>query len=329
MAWPGLLRAMLRRLSGRPSGAGSEEKAAADPLTRVSALWADRAAESEDCPALPGVWTSHPVVRAAMNRRISGRGDVEWLAWAKQAFLPEPVGRALSLGCGGGQVEREAITLGLCREIEGVDVSGGAIELARQRAEAAGLAGISYRVADLNSILLPSARYDLVIVKQALHHIQALGHVLDQVKGSLRPGGWFLVNEYIGPSRFQWTDLQMEIMNQLLACLPERLRRLGEAVRERLERATPEQIGAHDPSEAVCSAEIVPLVEARFEVVARRDFGGTLLNPMLEGVITNFDVADENDAAMLRLLIAFEDILLERGVLTSDFAVLVVRPRVS
>ena len=303
-------------------------QAPADATAQVSQFWAARAAETGDCPALPGIWTWHPVVRAGMNRRISGRGDMEWLAWVQAAFFPEPVGRALSLGCGGGQLEREAISLRLCRAVEGVDVSEGAVALARQRAADAGLPGITYRVADLNQVELPAGTYDLVMVKQSLHHVSRLEHVLDQVLRSLRPRGWLLVNEFVGPSRFQWTETQLSIINQLLPLLPERLRRVGGpqgAVRERVDPAPIEQLLAQDPSEAVRSSEILSLVEQRFEVLVRRDFGGTLLNPMLEGIAPNFSPESEEDTAILQLLILTEDLLIERKAIPSDFTLLVTR----
>lgn len=322
------MRRVLGRLRRLVSRRGRTSEMPADATAQVSQFWAARAAETADCPALPGIWTWHPVVRAAMNRRISGRGEMEWLAWVQAAFFPEPVGGALSLGCGGGQLEREAISLGLCRAVVGVDVSEGAVELARQRAADAGLTGITYQVADLNQVQLPPETYDLVMVKQSLHHVSGLEHVLDQVLRTLRPRGWFLVNEFVGPSRFQWTETQLSIINQLLPLLPERLRRVGGPegpVRERVDPTPMEQLLAQDPSEAVRSSDILPLVERRFEIVGRRDFGGTLLNPMLEGIAPNFSVESEEDTAILGLLILTEDLLLERKAIPSDFTVLVTR----
>jgi len=320
------MRGLLERIRRPVLGRASHQRDPGDPLSRVASLWADHAAETADCPALPGIWTWHPVVRGAMNRRITGREDVQWLAWAKESFFPQPVEHALSLGCGGGHVEREAIGLGLCRNIQGVDLSPGAIGLAKQRAAEAGITNIEYRVADVNQIELPPNTYDLVIVKQSLHHIDNLEHVLDQIASSLRRPGWFLLNEYVGPSRFQWTEHQLAIANQLLALLPERLRRVGGPegpVRDRVERPSLAEMMAQDPSEAARSAEILPLVEARFEVVSRRDFGGTLLNPMLEGIVPNFAPDSEEEVALLRLLITIEDLLLANHVLPSDFVVLV------
>jgi hypothetical protein len=113
--------------------------------------------------------------------------------------------------------------------------------------------------------------------------------------------------------------------------LPESLRRVdgpeGE-VRHVVTRASAEEIAEDDPSEAVRSAEILPLLEERFEIVARWDLGGTLLNPLLEGIAPRFDPEDEGHCALLRMLCACESAMLAHGLLSSDFVVLVARPRI-
>ena len=319
------MRELIRRLFHRSDPGRDRAGGACKESSRVSELWADLAAHTSDCPALPGTWTSHPVVRAAMNQRLSGRPDLEWLTWVKDSFFREPVTSALSLGCGGGYLEREAIRVAICRRILGIDVSAGAIRLAEERAAACGMTDITYRVADVNRVELPRGAYDLVLAKQSLHHLESLEHALDQVRLSLRQGGWFVINEYVGPARFQWPVDLLEIMDQLLAALPVRLRTVGSAVREQVERVPAEEIAAHDPSEAVRSDEIIRLVEERFEVLERRELGGTLLNPLLQGIVANFRIEDEDEVAMLRLLIAVETILLRRRVIPSDYVVLVTR----
>ena len=290
--------------------------------------WDRTVAEIGDGPAFPGCWTAHPVVRAAVMRRMTGHSAPEWIEWVKDRFLPDGVGRALSIGCSSGFSDRTAVTVGLCRAMDCLDVSPGAIALAEERARAAGLSGLSYRVADVNGEQLPPETYDLVLFAQSLHHMEALEHVLDQVRRTLRSRGWLVLNEYIGPSRLQWTDEQLAIVNELLAVLPERLRQLGGPggeVRHRIGRVPLGDFAVGDPSEAVRSAEIVPLVSERFEVVERRDFGGTILYPLLYRLTDNFDPANETENAILRLLIAFEDLVLAQRILPSDFTLIVAR----
>jgi SAM-dependent methyltransferase len=299
-------------------------------LARTAEVWGKMAAQAEDVPWIPGGWTSHPQVRAYMNRLISGDPDLEWLSWVKKQFLPNGVDLALSLGCGGGYTEREARRIGLCQRIEGIDVSEEALRTARRLAEKHGLSGMEYRRVNLEEVSLAPQRYDAVIAKASLHHLRNLERALAEVEKALRPRGWFLVNEYVGPSRFQWTDEQLQYVNELLAQLPERYRREGGPegpIRQHVGRPDAARIEATDPSEAIRSAEILPLLEARFEIAARRDFGGTLLQTLLSGIVANFDPEKEEDRARLDLVIHGEETLLREKALPSDFVVVVARKR--
>jgi SAM-dependent methyltransferase len=188
---------------------------------------------------------------------------------------------------------------------------------------------IHYAVADLNAIDLPAATYDLVIAGQSLHHVEALERLLDTIAASLTDDGIFLVQEYVGPSRFQMDARAVELVNQLLQLLPEELVQepaTGEP-RRRFERPSAEDVAAVDPSEAIRSGEIVPLVTERFEILYRADFGGTLLHLGLGEIIANFDPYDPKDVALLELMSLFEDTLVDEGVLASDFTYIVARRR--
>src|SRR5262249_27031539 len=137
-----------------------------------------------------------------------------------------PVDRALSLGCGGGNLERALIQLGAAKTIDAYDASPESIRLAEELAAKENLADrLHYRVADINRIQLPPATYDFVVAKMSLHHFEDLDHVYTQVKRSLKPGGVLMFNEFVGPTRFQWTDRQLEVVNEILRSLPRRLRK--------------------------------------------------------------------------------------------------------
>ena len=82
-----------------------------------------------------------------------------------------------------------------------------------------------------------------------------------------------------------------------------------------------------DPSEAICSDRIEAAVRRHFEVVTQRNYGGTLLNPLLEHIVANFSPDREEDVTILRLLIYVETVLIREDVLGSDFAVFVMRKK--
>jgi SAM-dependent methyltransferase len=297
----------------------------------TSELWGQKARERAEGDAWRyRYWQAHPVTVRHINRRITGEQDEGWLSFTKRRFLPEGGERGLSLGCGHGWTEREAIRLGLARGFDAVDLSDEALGVARGLAAEQGLGdSIEYGQADINTIELQPGAYDVVIAAMVLHHVEALEHLLDQVARSLGPGGIFVVNEYIGPARFQWLDKTQDLMNRILETLPVEMRvnPTNDFVKEHFERTPAEEIARVDPSESIRSDEIVATLESRFEVLYRADFGGTLLQFLLADIAANFHEDDPKDVALLDLMSLFEEVLVTERVLPSDFAFFVLTSR--
>jgi SAM-dependent methyltransferase len=311
-----------------PTNEPDETQVAPSAEAITSELWGRKArekVESDDWRCF--YWQSHPLTMRHINRLVSGNDDEGWLAFTKQRFLPEELERGLSLGCGSGRLERDAIALGVCRTFDAVDISEDALEAAAGAAEQAGIGEqIDYRQADLNTVQLAPAAYDVVFAIQVLHHVDALEHLLDEVKSSLRPGGLLVVNEYIGPARFQWLDKTEALMNRILELLPHdyKVNPKNGFVKERIDRAPADEIARFDPSESIRSDEIVTTLESRFDVLYRADFGGTLLQFLLADIAANFREDDPKDAALVNLMSLFEEVLIAERVLPSDFAFFVL-----
>lgn len=275
-------------------------------------------------------WLEHPAVQRRLNEKASGDAAQDcyrfFLELLRQQGVSLPVERALTLGCGDGQLERGLAKYGFCRLHDACDLAEAAIQRAMTTAAAVGLEDVHYFTADLNRLVLPEAAYDAVLGVSSVHHVARLEHLFEQVHKALRPGAFFFLNEFVGPTRFQWTDRQTSCADHLLWLLPEHLKVLADGkIKERIFRPTPEEVAAADPSEAVRSAEIAPLLERYFEVVERRDVGGTILHPLLEGIVRNFDPRQPEGMRWLQLLFDAEDALLASGEITSDFTVIVAR----
>ena len=291
----------------------------------------DRAVASRESKAVKG-WLDWEFIEVEHVRpQVSGNKSVYYLQHFTTRHLPRiPVDQALSLGCGGGNLERALVQLGIASRIDACDASPESIRLARELAEQAGLSNVlHYAVADVTNLELPERRYDFVVAKMALHHFSNLNHVYAQVRQSLKPGGVFMFNEYVGPNRFQWTDRQLDLANRILELLPERFR-LSALTGKRLDniaRPAIEEMIAADPTEAVNSSDILPLLSRHFEVLELRRYGGTLLHLVLNDLMANFDVTDDAQASLLRMIFLYEQTLMEFRVLDSDFAYVVAQPR--
>lgn len=293
----------------------------------VQQVWAERAQQRSAPQPVVTAWTDSPIIdRLYINRTISGDPDVNWVTWVVRNFLPRRIEQSLTLGCGHGPLERQGVELDFAARFTAIDVAPGAIEIARRLAAEAGCAArIDYRVADLNTHRLPRAAYGAVFFPQSLHHIEALERLLDDVAAALVPDGILVLNEYVGPTRFQWSARQLAHAQRLLETLPERYRISQRTGKPKLRIAAPTmaQMLVDDPSEAVRSHAILPAVAARFTTIARVDFGGTVLMPLLEDIAGNFDPAQPEDVERLLALCAEEQRLIQSGALPSDFTLLV------
>lgn len=312
------------------SFAARSERIGRSGKDRVETVWSED--EDERVEQTGWYWMAHPLVRERLNRLASG--DPMSDAYDRLAMIvrgsgsPLPIGNALSLGCGFGALERDLVVRDIVDRIEGTDIATGAISEARRRATEAGLARITYRVADLDRERLRRDAFDVVFGHQSIHHVEALERLFEQVSAALRPNGLFHLHEFIGPTRFQWTDEQLALVNDFLSSLPEPLRRLPSGDAKPFQtRPTIDAMLAADPSESVRSAEIPAVLDRYFEIVERRDLGGAVLHLALGGIAQNFETGNPDHEKRLRDLFAVEDGAMEDGSIGSDFVTLLARPR--
>lgn len=317
------------RLSGRVLGAITSS---GGPAGTVASRWAGLASDAFVHGLERVSWSGIPQVHLNHNYLMTGRRDTYWVDWLRDHWFPGGVaGDALSLGCGAGHLDRIFKQRGFeFRSFTGIDISKPAVNRARALAGDIALAPvIQYAAADLNVANLSPDSYDFIYFFQALHHIEALERVLEQCDRALRRGGLLLVNEFVGPSRFQWTSRQIALANQSLALLPAELRGdlLRGGIKTEIERPTIRYMIGHDPSEAVRSAEIEGLLKARFDVIGEWNWGGTLNHLVFQGIAANFDSANAGHCALIEALIDRENRMIAAGALPSDFKVFLARAK--
>ena len=185
---------------------------------KAAEWWGDPKSEAPETQ-----WVRVPGVAENMNRRATGDPAINWINHSAGLLsgFAKPI-KALSLGCGFGIIERVLRRSDFCQIIHGVDVAGNAVESARKTAQSEGLDGLTYEVADLNTVQLPAKTYDIVYAHAALHHIFQLEHVLDQIRKTLKPGGLLVAYEYIGPSQMQFSRRDVELADTFLKLIPTR-----------------------------------------------------------------------------------------------------------
>ena len=83
-----------------------------------------------------------------------------------------------------------------------------------------------------------------------------------------------------------------------------------------------------DPSEAVCSADILKLLPEYFDVLEINGYGGSLLHMLLEGIAGNFVEDNPRSMTYLQSFFDLEDRLIAAGRLQHDFANIIARKKV-
>ncbi|MFM7062253.1 MAG: class I SAM-dependent methyltransferase [Actinomycetes bacterium] len=144
-------------------------------------------------------------------------------AWGRWTTAPVPAvealvprsGDVLDLGCGIGMVAVDLARSSAGRRVHAVDVDPVRAEVARR---AAGRAGVAERVrvevvpAGWSP---PRAAYDAVVVVDVLYLLgrRAAFDLLDDLVGSLRPGGLLVVKEMAARPRWKasWTRVQESV----------------------------------------------------------------------------------------------------------------------
>lgn len=200
-------------------------------LQRTAEHWGRQPVEEEK------TFFGFPPLQPYLAESITGDARIaewgkDWLTeWTVQTFFPDriPVKECLVLCCGFGELERTLGQRGYFEHCLAIDLSEGAIREARRLAENAELGEkIEYRIADLNTLELPSERFDLVWANGALHHLWNLKEIIPRLVQAMTPEGWLVANEYVGPAYRRLPHRQRELINAVIHLLPPRLRTLSE-----------------------------------------------------------------------------------------------------
>lgn len=267
--------------------------------------------------AVRSAWTQNAIVEREVYTRMTGQAGF-WLEWVFTAAMP-PLNRLLSIGCGDGGHEIAIARRGFARHTTAFDASPVAIQQASTIAQAENLP-VEFSVRTFEEFVAnppPAASFDAVLFSGSLHHVKDLEGMLSTVKEALRPGGWIIVNEYVGPCYQLYPQSQVNVVNDVLRRIPPAFRAAPD---EFLTLPTIDTIMATDPTEGVRSALIPILLPMYFRPEHVRMAGGALLHPLF-GYLNSAKLNDGSpeSEAVTSMLIGLEDVLTRTGVLSHDF----------
>ena len=275
-------------------------------------------------------WSGINLNHKYYNYLVNGNPDLHYLVYFIDKYIKSP-GRVLSLGCGNGHLERVLISFHLPYiEIQGIDINPNLMKYANEEASKLGYRDIKYITADLNHLSLPKKKYDLVIFFHSLHHVENLEGLLQNVGNTLTDDGLVLVVEFVGPTRFQWTDEQIQIAQELLDIIPPELKidlynPTLRRTKTKILRPTIDDVIKGDPSEAIRSGELIELLNKEFDILEQKPLGGTLLSLLFDGIAGNFDEQNPFICAFIRSLQKTEELLILKKTIPSDYVFMVLQ----
>ncbi len=266
-------------------------------------------------------WVGVPAIRKYISQIITGQPSEEYPPYPayvmQKCFQNRGNLRALVLGCGGSFKIIKWAQTGQFSRIDAYDLSAPMIK--RVAEETLDYPEINPIVGDVFSIPIQE-HYDLIIAEHSLHHFSPLRDIFIRIRKMIHPTGFFVIDEFVGPTKFQWTQRQIDISRALLTLLPEKYRiRDNGTIKQPDHIYRPSKLAMfiNDPSEAIESSNILPLLKDLFDIVEIKPYCGTCLAFVFNEISQNFRTLETQEIANIYLKI--EESLIENGDLVNDY----------
>jgi ubiquinone/menaquinone biosynthesis C-methylase UbiE len=266
-------------------------------------------------------WWQCKQVHAHIGRKING----SFIDFIRHQVGDRKFERGVSVGCGIGTKEFKVLEAGVVEHFDLFELSRERIASGEARATASGWGHrASFHHADAFAREIPDGSYDLVHWNNSLHHMLDVGQALAWSRRVLAPGGVFVMDDFVGPSRFQWSPLNLELASSFRTQLPQRLLRRpsGEGfMSTRIKRKTIQQMIDMDPSEAADSERILPCLKEVFPAAKVVLTGGAIYHLAMAGIYANLDLTNDEDRRVLGFALLLDDAAMHAG--ESHYAVAV------
>ncbi len=209
--------------------------------------------------------------------------------------------------------------------IDCVEINEELIALGSARAREERLS-VRFICQDINALRLEPESYDLVMAHAALHHFVALEHIFHEVHTALKADGEFVVNDVTSRNGYELWPETKAVIGRLWALLPERLR-VNHTLypTPRVDAEYPDRNYLGDGFECVRSQDILPLLQAQFDVVhcvpyfaLSRRFFDRMFGP-------NYDLDKPFDRATMEFIWQLDCALVRAETLRPETAFLVLR----
>ncbi len=236
----------------------------------IGDYWDSRAAADR-----PISWMGHPYISKSFNEKVYGSSSSKWGAGLfevlKKKYLQKggSFKRAIAVACGNGRKEMQLVKEGMIDHIKMYELATSRIEEGRAMAKRMGIQNkVEFVYGNAFEMEKEKEKYDLVIWLNAIHHMMDTPAAVQWSSDMLLKGGFFVMDDYVGPNRFQWPRIVMQYCNKARAKFPDSIFKRSEQFsrkRHRVMRVVDQNmVSGVDPSEAADSARILEAISYIF-----------------------------------------------------------------
>jgi len=224
-----------------------------------------------------------------------------------------PHARGLSVACGRGLKEMALLEAGVVTHFDCYELSENAVLDGREEAGRRKLdERISFHIGDAFKARIAPESYDCIYWDNAMHHMLDARAAMRWSKDLLAKGGCFFMYDFVGPTRFQWTDEQGRILKNILESLDDAYFLIPDS--EYMWKKEPNRMGVEemmsaDPSEAADSDAILPAFREYFPTGAIIPLGGLVYVLGLDGILVNIP----DDSLLLKKMLDIDAMLARQG----------------
>ncbi len=257
-------------------------------------------------------WWIIQKIRERWNHKITGDTSVDYEKYTLAKYFSDTKNlKMLSIGSGTCSHEMKFATHAAFDHVICVDIAGNLLKIAEEKAREKEIEGMDFIEKDVYKLDYPENSFDVILFHSSLHHLRDIEQYLTlYIKKWLKPNGYILINEYVGPNRLQFNREQLNKINEGLQSIPERLRKRFKTgmIKRSYSGSGRLRMMLADPTECVESEQILPTLHTHFQIVEERPFGGNLLMNMLKDIAHHFTNNKDKEAQdLLNQLFKMED----------------------
>jgi len=123
----------------------------------------------------------------------------------------------LDVACGTGEPAIPAARrVGTTGRVFATDFVAGMVDFAREKAAAAGLRNIEFRVMDGEQLDLPAATFDAATMRWGLMFMPDPAACLERIHRALKPGARLALTTWAAPDRNPWASVPLRVMKKYM-----------------------------------------------------------------------------------------------------------------